>query len=109
MSTMLLAENGKESSSKRTRHIDIRYYYITDLIVKKMIELKHCSTNDMIADFMTKPLQGERFVKLRNIILGIEKIIPNKERVECTQENMKEVTIRNKCTTSNIPVPEELT
>ena len=29
-SAMLLEENGKQSSSKRTRHINIRYFFITD-------------------------------------------------------------------------------
>jgi len=29
-STILLAENGKTSSSKRTQHQDIRYFFITD-------------------------------------------------------------------------------
>lgn len=29
-STMLLEKNGKASSSKRTRHINIRYFFVTD-------------------------------------------------------------------------------
>jgi len=29
-STILLAENGSTSSDKRTRHLDIRYYFLTD-------------------------------------------------------------------------------
>ena len=32
MSAMLLEKNGKCSSGKKTRHIDIRYYFITDNI-----------------------------------------------------------------------------
>ena len=32
MSTIKQAENGKHSSGKRTRHFDIKYFYITDLI-----------------------------------------------------------------------------
>ena len=29
-STMLLAQNGRKSSGKKTCHIEIRYYFITD-------------------------------------------------------------------------------
>ena len=30
--TILLSENGKASSSKRTKHLDVRYYFVTDRI-----------------------------------------------------------------------------
>jgi hypothetical protein len=31
---MLLEKNGKASSGKRTKHINIRYYFVTDRISK---------------------------------------------------------------------------
>jgi hypothetical protein len=31
---MLLETNGRASSSKRTRHIEIRYYYVADQVAK---------------------------------------------------------------------------
>jgi hypothetical protein len=34
------------------------------------IELEYCPTENMVADFFTKPLQGKRFVMLRKIKLG---------------------------------------
>ena len=37
-SAILLAENGRESSSKRTKHIEIRYYYVADRIAKGRLE-----------------------------------------------------------------------
>ena len=70
-STMLLLENGRESSSKRTRHINIRYYYLKDRIENKDLEIKYCSTDDMIGDFFSKPLQGLKFKKMRNKILNM--------------------------------------
>ena len=39
MSTIKLAENGKQSSGKRTRHFDIKYFYITDLINRNEVIL----------------------------------------------------------------------
>ena len=70
MSTMLLAKNGRKSSGKKTRHIEIRYYFITDNINRGAAAVQYCPTEDMIADFFTKPLQGSQFRKLRNLIMN---------------------------------------
>ena len=69
-SAMLLENNGTESSSKRTWHLNICYYFITDQIKKKQLKVKYCPTDDMIEDFMTKPFQGSKFKKLRRLIMG---------------------------------------
>lgn len=69
-STMLLERNGKASSSKRTKHINIRYFFITDRISKGEVRVEWCPTKDMVADFMTKPLQGSLFRKFRDLIMG---------------------------------------
>ena len=55
---------------KRSRHIDIRYFFITDRYQKGEIEIQHTSTHEMIADYFTKPLQGAKFLKFRNIIMN---------------------------------------
>jgi hypothetical protein len=70
-SAILLEKNGKASSSKRTRHINIRYYFITDRVKKGKITIEYCPTKEMVGDFFTKPLQGALFYKLRAIILNI--------------------------------------
>ena len=70
-STILLAENGRSSSSKRTRHLNVRYYFITDQIKKGHVKVAFCPTQDMIADFFTKPLQGGLFVRMREKILNL--------------------------------------
>ena len=69
-STMLLAKNGRSSSTKNTRHIDIRYYFITDQVTKKRIRIEHCPTTTMLGDFFTKPLQGSLFRKFRQLIMN---------------------------------------
>jgi hypothetical protein len=69
-SAILLETNGKRSSSKRTRAINIRYFFIADQVDKGNIEIKYCPTNMMIGDFFTKPLQGKKFVFFRDLILG---------------------------------------
>jgi hypothetical protein len=73
-SSILLEKNGRASSSKRTRHIAIRYFFVTDRIAKGELSVEWCPTARMIADFMTKPLQGATFRKFRDIIMGSEMI-----------------------------------
>jgi hypothetical protein len=70
-SAILLAKNGRFSSSKRTRHLHIRYFFITDCIQRGDVSVKYCPTGDMISDFFTKPLQGAAFRKLRDLIMNV--------------------------------------
>ena len=70
-SAILLERNGKASSSKRTKHINIRYFFVTDRIKNKELTVEWCPTGDMIADFMTKPTQGALFKKFRDQIMGV--------------------------------------
>jgi len=69
-SAMKLEENGRWSASKRTRHFDIKYFYVTDLIQRTEMSIKYCHTSNMWADYHTKPLTGPAFVKMRNVIMG---------------------------------------
>jgi len=71
-SAILLEKNGRGSSSKRTRHINIRYFFITNRVKSGEVSIKYCPTEEMIADFFTKPLQGAKFKKFRNLILNIQ-------------------------------------
>ena len=75
-SSILLEKNGRRSSSKRTRHINIRYFYVTDHIADGTIRIEHCPTKDMLADYFTKPLQGLQFYKLRDHIINIDPSSP---------------------------------
>jgi hypothetical protein len=70
-SAILLEKNGKASSSKRTKHINIRYFFITDRVKEGDVSLIWCPTGDMIGDYMTKPLQGALFRKFRDQIMGV--------------------------------------
>jgi hypothetical protein len=68
---MKLEENGKASSSKRTRHFNMKYFYVTDLIERKELSIKYCPTDEMGADYMTKPTLGAKFEKFRNRIMNL--------------------------------------
>ena len=69
----MLIENhhGRMSCRKGSKNIHIQYFFVTDRIKHKEMRIEYCSTGEMIANFMTKPLQGLIFIKFRNLILGI--------------------------------------
>jgi hypothetical protein len=69
-SAILLEKNGKRSSGKRTRHLNIRYFFLTDQVAKGNVSIQYCPTDEMIGDFMTKPLQGAKFVKFKRDVMG---------------------------------------
>ena len=71
-SAMLMEKNGKASTSKRTRHINIRYFFVADRVQNKEVTIEYCPTGDMTGDFFTKALQGSPFVKFRNEVLNCE-------------------------------------
>jgi hypothetical protein len=79
-SSILLEQNRRALSGKRTRHISIRYFFITDRVNMKEISIDWCPT-EMVADFMTKPLQGSLFKKLRDYIMGRVRCIKPKRDV----------------------------
>ena len=70
MSSMKLEENGRMSASKRTRHFNIWYFYVTDLIQCKEVMIKYCPTEEMMADYFMKPLVGSTFEKMRAWIMN---------------------------------------
>lgn len=49
----------------RCKHIDVRYHFLRDLTKDGVVELVHCSTENQIADILTKPLKLDSFSKLR--------------------------------------------
>ena len=56
VSAIRLEKNGQRSSSRRTRHIDIKYFWVKDRLQHENIEVIYCPTDSMVADFFTKPL-----------------------------------------------------
>jgi hypothetical protein len=49
----------------------VRYVFIKDRVGAGEITIKHCPTNDMLADQFTKSVQGSQLRKLRSKIQGI--------------------------------------
>jgi hypothetical protein len=68
---MLLEKNGKASSSKRTKHINIHYFFVTDRIKKGELTVEWCPKGYMTGDIMAKPTQGALFKSFRDQLMGV--------------------------------------
>jgi hypothetical protein len=73
-SAILLGNNGRASSSKRTRRINIRIFFVHEMVRNQEITISYCPTKEMVADFFTKPLQGTTFQNVRDIIMNIDPV-----------------------------------
>jgi hypothetical protein len=70
MSTIKLIENGRRSAGKRSRAINIRYFFIADQRAKGNLEVEYCPTKEMWGDTMSKPLQGSEFRLMADRLMG---------------------------------------
>ena len=69
MSCMALIERGR-SGAEKTRHIDIRHFWMKELVTLGEAVIKHKGTADMYANLLTKPLQGSQFASERDALTG---------------------------------------
>ncbi len=67
----LSSHNGRASSSKRTKHIKVKYFLIKDKVDREEITIKHCPTEQMWMDINAKPKQGAAFQAFRGHVMGI--------------------------------------
>ena len=74
-SAIQLERFGKRSSTKRTRHISIRYFYCKHLLDKNVINaITYCPAKELVSEFMSKPLVGSLFRTHRNSIMGVTEV-----------------------------------
>jgi hypothetical protein len=50
----------------RTRHLRNRMHLVKEAVDERRLEIRHCGTNDMVADGFTKPLEGMSFQQFIN-------------------------------------------
>jgi hypothetical protein len=70
MSTLSLAKNGCVSSSKHTKHIKAKYFFIHHFHNSGELDLQYCPTEQMWADILTKPLQGAKFCLMQAFLMN---------------------------------------
>ncbi|KAJ0556958.1 putative RNA-directed DNA polymerase [Helianthus annuus] len=62
-SAIFLTKN--QGYHSRSKHIDIRFHYIRNLVEDEQVELRFCTTEEQVADMFTKALGKEQFSYLR--------------------------------------------
>ncbi len=71
-SAILLEVNGKLSSSKKTKHIKMKFFFIKDQVEKGDVKIEHLGTDKMWVDILTKPKQGKAFRRDRAKLMNRE-------------------------------------
>ena len=91
-STILLANNGRWSSSKRTKHIKSRYFFIEDKVDQGEVSIEHQPTNMMLmwSDVLTKPKQGKGFRIDRAMLMNVPEIYNDEEERKRTHPKLLE-------------------
>ena len=51
----------KSAGQNKSRHIDIRYFWIRDRLLSNNIKVEHCPTEQMLADFFYETFCKEIF------------------------------------------------
>ena len=59
------------NTGPKKKHINVRYYFITDKVETRDVVIEHLPTEEMLGDHFTKPLQGTLFSKFRTDIMNI--------------------------------------
>ena len=65
-----MEKNGRNSCTGNSRHINVIYFFVKDRHDKGEIELRHCPTEIMLANFFSKLLLGALLLKFREVIMG---------------------------------------
>jgi hypothetical protein len=52
----------------RTRHLRNRMHLVKEAVDEKRLEIRHCKTDEIIADGFTKPLEGIAFKRFINVL-----------------------------------------
>jgi hypothetical protein len=82
-----------------------------DRIKMDNIKVQHCPTEQMLADFLTKPLQGGMFRRFRNILMGYSHTNSLKEHdsPKSAPEERVGIKVQGTDVGDYVPVPEDST
>ena len=60
----------RPGQTSRTRHVEVRHFWIREKITNGSFKVERISTDDNIADIGTKPLPSKRFETLRDELMN---------------------------------------
>ena len=58
------------SGAERTRHIQIRYFWVKERVDTGKVRVEYLRSEDMYANVLIKPLQGSQFQRERDGLTG---------------------------------------
>jgi hypothetical protein len=86
--TIYMAEN--DIHNQKTKHIDVRYRFITHHIKEKTVSLHFVRSADNMADMFTKPLGRQAFERLNKRLIKLDYVtIPVKRDRKITKRSSK--------------------
>jgi hypothetical protein len=62
----------------RSKHIEICYHYIRDMVQRGVLKLQYISTDEQVVDVLTKPLSRVKFEYFRDKLGIVRKDLPRK-------------------------------
>ena len=80
---MLLETNGRKSAGKRSRHLNIRYFFVADQQAKGHLSIEYCPTDEMTGDYHTKPTHGAKFKGFRQDIMNLPSLASQLMMIGC--------------------------
>ena len=89
-STIKLLKNGKASAGRQSRHINLRYWWSKDILERENFTVTYCPTLALLADYLTKPLQGALFRWFRSVLLGHKHIRHLTDYLLTSEERVKD-------------------
>ena len=64
----------------KSKHIEIKYHYIRDMVQKGAVELQYVVTEEQIADVLMKPLARLKFEYFRERLDVLQIEVPSKRK-----------------------------
>jgi hypothetical protein len=61
----------EQALGNKLRHLNIKYFIITDLIWSKQLIANYCPIDEILADYMSKPLTGRKFQRDRRLLMNL--------------------------------------
>jgi len=61
---------------EKSKHINIKYHYIRDMVQKGAVKLQYISTDEQTSDILTKPLSKVKFEYFRDKLGVVENVSP---------------------------------
>ena len=75
-------KGGVRVCGARTRNIHNRYFYATERVKDGTMVVTYCTTKEMVADYLSKPLQGNLFRFHQNTLMSITTELTNQYQME---------------------------